>query len=70
VEGEAHDTLGSAHAGLSPALDALAVYMATLEISASPFDTERETISRGEAVFTALECQSCHPCTPTYNSMM
>ena len=68
VEGEAHDTLGSAHAGLSPALDALAVYMATLEIPPSPFDTERETISRGEAVFTALECQSCHP-PPLYTDL-
>lgn len=68
VEGTANDTLGIAHAGLSPELDALAVYMAMLEIPPSPYATERETISRGEALFNTLECQSCHP-PPLYTDL-
>ncbi len=68
IEGEAHDTLGSAHAGLSPELDALAMYMAILEIPPSPYDANPEPLSRGEAVFNALECQSCHP-PPLYTDL-
>ena len=68
VEGEAHDSLGSAHAGLSAELDALSVYMTLLEIPPSPHATERQKISRGEAVFTLLECQSCHP-PPLYTDL-
>ncbi len=61
VEGEAYDTLGSAHAGLSPKLDALAMYLALLEIPPSPYIADPDQFSRGETVFNALECQSCHP---------
>ncbi len=68
VEGEAHDTLGSAHAGLSPELDALAMYMAILEIPPSPYAASPEQLSRGEAVFNTLECQSCHP-PPLYTDL-
>ena len=68
IEGEAHDTLGSAHAGLSPELDALAMYMAILEIPPSPYAASPEQLSRGEAVFNTLECQSCHP-PPLYTDL-
>ena len=68
VEGEAHDTLGSAHAGLSPELVALAMYMAILEVPLSPYAAKPEQLSRGEAVFNALECQNCHP-PPLYTDL-
>ena len=61
VEGEAYDTLGTAHAGLSPKLDALAMYMAILEIPPSPYTADPEQFSRGETLFNTLECQTCHP---------
>ena len=68
VEGEAHDTLGSAHAGISPELDALAMYMAILEIPPSPYVANPVRLARGEAVFNTLECQSCHP-PPLYTDL-
>jgi len=68
VQGEAHDALGRAHAGLSPELDALAIYMATLEIPPSPHATEQEQLLRGETMFNTLECQICHP-PPLYTDL-
>ena len=48
ISGEAHDSLGPPHAGLSEKLDALAAYMESLERTLSPYDREQETMQRGE----------------------
>ncbi len=61
VSGEAHDSLGPPHAGLSPELDALAAYMDSLEAPVSPYGDNREGVMSGETLFNALGCQSCHP---------
>ena len=60
IPGTAHDSLGPPHAGLSAELDALAAFMASLEVPPSPYTSDREAIQRGEQVFTALGCQTCH----------
>ena len=60
VSGEAHDSLGSPHAGLSLDLDALAAYLDSIEVPPSPYSSDHEAIKRGEERFTALDCKSCH----------
>ena len=61
IPGEAHDSLGAAHAGASPDLDALAAYLESIEVPPSPYGTDRERIDAGEEKFNALGCQACHP---------
>ena len=58
--GDARDSLGAAHAGLSPKLDALAAFMASLTVPPSPYSGETDQARRGQAVFASLECASCH----------
>ena len=60
VPGEAHDSLGPPHAGLSADLDALAAYMDSIEVPLSPYGNNRETVKSGEQKFNTLGCQSCH----------
>lgn len=60
IAGEAHDTLGEPHAGLSVELDALAEYLASLQVLPSPYAEDKSAISRGEAMFDNLGCASCH----------
>jgi len=60
VSGEAHDSLGPPHAGLSPDLDALAAYMDSLEVPLSPYGDNRAAVKSGENQFNTLGCQSCH----------
>ena len=60
ISGEAHDSLGPPHAGLSEKLDALAAYMESLERTLSPYDREQETMQRGESIFGSIGCQMCH----------
>ena len=61
IPGEAHDSLGTAHAGASSDLDALAAYLESIEVPPSPYGSNRERINAGEQKFTALGCQVCHP---------
>jgi YVTN family beta-propeller protein len=60
VKGDAHDTLGPPHAGLSDELDALAAYLATLQPLRSPHQPSPQVTARGAAVFERLRCSSCH----------
>lgn len=60
VDGEAYDSLGSPHAGLSDELDALAAYMESIEIPTPPHRPDEETTRRGEALFESAGCESCH----------
>ena len=68
ITGGAHDSLGPPHAGLSGKLDALTAYMESLEHTLSPYDTEQETMRRGESIFGSIGCQSCHA-PPLYTDL-
>jgi YVTN family beta-propeller protein len=68
VEGEAFDTLGEPHAGLSEGLDAMAAFMASLEVPPSPYTIPQEEFERGQQVYTQLGCDTCHP-GPLYTDM-
>ena len=61
LEGEAFDTLGPPHGGLSAELDAMASFMASLEVPPSPYMVSPEALQRGEQLFVELDCASCHP---------
>lgn len=64
--GTRDQTLGDRKAGVSPELDALAAYAATLSrFGVSPFRRDadagwRAAVARGEAVFRAAGCAACH----------
>ncbi len=58
--GDARDSLGPPHTGLSPELDALAAFMASLTVPASPYTDGMDMVERGQAVFASLQCDSCH----------
>ncbi len=60
INGEAHDTLGVAHAGMSSQLDALASYLAVLEFPMSPQPVDGADLKLGRQMFTSLECEHCH----------
>ena len=60
INGEAHDTLGVAHAGMSPQLDALASYLAVLRFPSSPHVLDVSDLKLGEQTFTSLGCERCH----------
>ena len=68
IRGDAHDSLGTSHTGLSSDLDALAAYLASIEVLPSPYPrpwspenrSDREGIDTGREVFTDLGCQVCH----------
>jgi YVTN family beta-propeller protein len=68
VPGEGHDSLGPPHAGISKELDALAVYLASIEIPLSPYGGDRETIARGRSLFATLGCHTCHT-PPLYTDL-
>ena len=59
IHGEAHDTLGVAHAGMSSQLDALASYLAVLEFPMSPQPVGAD-LKLGRQMFTSLGCERCH----------
>ena len=61
IAGDAHDSLGTAHAGSSSDLDALAAYLDSVEVLPSPYGSDLEGINAGEEKFNALSCQVCHP---------
>jgi YVTN family beta-propeller protein len=60
INGEAHDTLGVAHAGMSSQLDALASYLAVLQFPSSPHVVDASELKLGRQTFTSLECNGCH----------
>jgi len=60
VKGDAHDSLGVKHAGISKELDYLASYMASLKVSPSPFIIDGELRAEGKALFENLRCGTCH----------
>jgi cytochrome c peroxidase len=68
VEGEMYDSLGPPHAGLSEGLDAVAAFMASLEVPPSPYKVSQEEFERGQGVFTQLGCDTCHP-GPLYTDL-
>jgi len=68
VEGEAYDTLGAPHAGLSEQLDAMAAFMASLKVPRSPYTISQDEFERGEKVFTQIGCDTCHT-PPFYTDM-
>ena len=68
IEGEMHDSLGPSHAGLSGKLDALAAYMASIEIPLSPYTEDQKAIKQGEELFINLGCDSCH-IPPLYTNL-
>ncbi|MEM6283437.1 MAG: c-type cytochrome, partial [Chloroflexota bacterium] len=51
---------GDPHTGLSPDLDAIAIYMQTLRGTSSPITADAALIARGEAVYIEQECNTCH----------
>src|SRR5690606_7174503 len=64
-EGTRSDPLGDAKAGLSPELDALAAYIASLDhVNPSPYKNSDGTLTvdgeAGKAVFQRLGCDFCH----------
>jgi len=52
--------LGDPHAGLSPDLDAITIYMQTLQGTSSPIVGTPRQVARGETVFNEQECNTCH----------
>ena len=58
--GDAHDSLGEPHSGLSVDLDALAAYMASLVVPVSPYATDTAQVNDGLEVFNSQGCQVCH----------
>ena len=68
VEGEAYDSLGPPHGGLSEGLDALAAFMASLKVPRSPYAIPPNEFQRGEKVFTQQGCATCHT-PPLYTDM-
>lgn len=63
--GSINDPLGDKKAGLSPELDALAAYVASLnEVHASPHRNQDGTLTddakEGKKIFNKLECGKCH----------
>jgi len=68
IAGKAHDSLGPPHSGISEELDALATYIASIEIPLSPYGGDREVIGRGRSVFEALNCHTCHT-PPLYTDL-
>ena len=68
IAGKAHDSLGPPHAGISEELDALATYLASIEIPLSPYGGDKETISRGRSLFATLGCLTCHT-PPLYTDL-
>ena len=60
VPGKAHDSLAAPHTGLSPELDALAAYLASIEIPPSPFKSDNEIRGIGRLLFGSLGCDTCH----------
>ena len=69
VQAEAYDSLGPPHSGRSAELDALAAYLAAIEVPASPYSAEEETIRSGESTFTELGCPVCHS-PPLYTDLL
>ena len=60
IKGEAHDSLGAKHAGISKELDYLASYMASLKVPPSPFIINKELRAEGKALYENLRCGTCH----------
>jgi len=60
LEGEPNMPLGDPHGGLSPDLDILAAYVASLASPPSPHQADAEQLAVGQAVFEAQDCASCH----------
>ncbi|MEE2656589.1 MAG: beta-propeller fold lactonase family protein, partial [Chloroflexota bacterium] len=68
VAGESHDSLGPPHSGLSPQLDALVAYIASIQGPLSPYRGARESTDRGRSLFRTLDCQICHT-PPLYTDL-
>jgi YVTN family beta-propeller protein len=68
VQGDAFDTLGPTHSGLSEELDALAAFMASLKVPRSPYALAPNEFQRGENVFMQMGCAACHA-PPFYTDM-
>jgi len=60
VDGEAFDSLGTMHNGLSEELDALAAFMSSLEIPDSPYTSASDARIRGQEIFNSIGCDTCH----------
>lgn len=54
------DALGSPHAGLSPDLDTLVLYLASLQTPANPNSPDTPQAQRGAQVFEEQGCAECH----------
>jgi YVTN family beta-propeller protein len=54
------DALGSPHAGLSPDLDTLIVYLTSLQGTPNPNRSDTELTVRGAEVFNEQQCAQCH----------
>lgn len=52
--------LGDPHAGLSLDLDALALYMETLQGPVSPHTADAALLERGRAIYEEQSCNTCH----------
>ena len=60
------ESLGLPKAGLSEDLDALAVYISSLDQTpVSPFEIDANTIDNYQNIFTFYDCHNCHP-APLY----
>jgi YVTN family beta-propeller protein len=68
IAGEAHDKLGSPNAARSADLDALAAYLATLNVPPSPHTIDAEARARGERAFARWGCAVCHT-APLYSDL-
>ncbi|MCC6190032.1 MAG: beta-propeller fold lactonase family protein [Anaerolineales bacterium] len=70
ILGEPYPALGSANAGRSAAMDALAAYAATLAPPPSPYAAglDAQTLLRGERAFRRWGCAVCH-LTPAFTDL-
>lgn len=60
IDGLPNSALGEPNGGLSIDLDALVYYMTTFQAPITPITPNSNLIQQGEAIFTQLDCASCH----------
>ena len=68
VKGKLNDSLGMPHSGLSSDLDALAAYLASIEIPDSPYAGDSDTVKTGKQLFGRFGCDTCHT-PPLYTDL-
>lgn len=60
IAGPLNDVFGASHAGLSLDMDALVVYLTTLQGPPNPIESDPEQVAQGREIFNAQGCSACH----------